>query len=105
MRRVILEASACLLLILGVLGDHASTMMVLSKPNTYEANPVAAHLMELDLWLPIDILLMAAGLAIPYLMTRIDGRLRILFIYPLIQGLLRLSMALWNLHLLLILKP
>jgi len=101
MRRGLLEVSACLLLILGVLGDHASTMMVLSKPNTYEVNPVAAHLMELDLWLPIDMLLLAAGLAIPYLMARIDEKLRILFIYPLMQGLLRLSMTLWNIHILL----
>ena len=101
MRRDILEVSACLLLILGVLGDHASTMIVLSKPNTYEANPVAARLMELDLWLPIDILLLAAGLAIPFLMARIDRRLRMLFVYPFIQGLLRLSMALWNIHILL----
>jgi len=97
----VLEVVACLLLILGVLGDHLSTMMVLSRPNTYEANPVAAGLMEGGLWLPLDAVMLAAGLAIPYLLMRIDGRFRALFLYPLLHGLLRLSMALWNLHLLL----
>jgi len=106
MRRFgILEASACLLLILGVMGDHVSTMLVLSRPGTYEANPMAARLMELGLWLPLDLILLGMGLAIPYFVTRVDRRLRPLFLYPLIQGLLRLSMALWNLHLLLILRP
>jgi hypothetical protein len=95
----VLEVFACLLLVIGVLGDHLSTMMVLSKPSTYEANPIVASLMEEGLWLPLDAVMMAAGLVIPQLLMRIERRFRILFLYPLIHGLLRLSMALWNLHL------
>lgn len=100
-RLSIFEVSACLLLILGVLGDHLSTMVVLSRPDTYEANPIAARLMEDGLWLPLDTAMLATSLAIPYLLMRLERRFRMLFIYPLIHGLLRLSMTIWNLHLLL----
>jgi len=55
-------------------------------------------LMERGLWLPFDVVLVAVGIAVPYLIIRITkrGYFKALLVYPLLHGLIRLGASLWN---------
>lgn len=100
-RFLYLEAFAYFLLILGTIGDHLSTMIALRFPYIYETNQFAVFLMSRGLWLPFDLLLIALGIAIPYLILRVKegGLFRGLLAYPIVLGAIRLGACLWNLSL------
>jgi len=57
--------------------------------------------MAQGLWLPLDLVLIAVGIAIPYLLLRLSGgsSLRGLLAYPLVLGAIRLGACIWNLSL------
>lgn len=97
-RRVGLEAFSYFMLILGTLGDHVSTIIALTRPYIFESNPFTVWLMERGLWLPFDVVLVAVGIAVPYLVLRVTKRdhFRALLIYPFLHGLIRLGACLWN---------
>jgi len=97
-RRVGLESFSYFMLILGTLGDHVSTVIALTRPYIYESNPFTVWLMERGLWLPFDVVLVAVGIAVPYLIIRITkrGYFKALLVYPLLHGLIRLGASLWN---------
>jgi hypothetical protein len=100
-RRIGLEVLSYLILVAGTLGDHVSTVISLARPYVYEANPFIVQLMAKGLWLPLDIVLIALGIAIPYLLIRLTKRqaFKALLAYPLVHGLIRLGACLWNLSL------
>ena len=102
-RRIGLEVFSYIMLVVGTLGDHVSTMIALQRPYIYEANPYTVKLMEMGLWLPVDIVLIALGIAIPYFLIRKTGRseFRALLAYPLVHVLIRLGACIWNFSLIL----
>ena len=91
------------MLIVGTLGDHVSTVIALTKPYIYESNPFTVWLMERGLWLSVDIVLVAAGIAIPYLIIRLTkkNQFKALLVYPFLHGLIRLGACFWNFSLIL----
>ena len=95
-RRVGLESFSYLVLILGTLGDHISTLIALTRPNIYESNLFTLWLMEKGLWLLFDVVLVAVGIAVPYLIIRLTKRdyFKALLVYPFLHGLIRLGASL-----------
>ena len=100
-RRIGLEAFSYLMLVVGTLGDHISTVIALTRPYIYESNPFTVQLMERNLWLPVDIVLVILGIGVPFLLIRLTKRqsFRALLAYPLVHGLVRLGACIWNLSL------
>lgn len=97
-RRIGWELFSYLVLVVGTLGDHVSTVIALSRPYIYESNPFTVHLMERGLWLPVDIVLIVLGIGIPYVLIRLTNRrsFQALLAYPLVHGLARLGACIWN---------
>ncbi len=97
-RRIGLEAFSYLMLVAGTIGDHVSTAIALARPYIYESNPFTVKLMEMGLWLPVDIVLIALGIGVPYLLIRLTKRssFRAILAYPLVHGLARLGACVWN---------
>jgi hypothetical protein len=97
-RHVGLESFSYFMLIVGTLGDHISTMIGLTRPYIYESNPFTVWLMERGLWLPFDVVLVAVGIALPYLIIRFTKRdyFKALLVYPFLHGLIRLGACFWN---------
>ena len=87
-RRIGIEAFSYLMLIIGSMGDHLSTMIALTRPYIYESNPFTVLLMEKGLWLPFDIVLISIGIAVPYILIRATGKeyFKGLLAYPLLQA-------------------
>ena len=97
-RRIGLEAFSYLMLVVGTVGDHISTVVALTRPYIYESNPFTVQLMERNLWLPVDIVLVILGIGVPFLLIRLTKRqsFRALLAYPLVHGLVRLGACIWN---------
>ena len=93
-----LEFTAYIVLMAGTFGDHFSTVISLARPYIYEANPFTVKLMAKGLWLPFDLILVAVGIAVPYLLIRFTRRpcFKALLAYPLIHGIIRLGACIWN---------
>jgi hypothetical protein len=97
-RRIGLEAFSYLMLVVGTMGDHISTVIALTRPYIYESNPFTVQLMERNLWLPVDIVLVILGIGVPFLLIRLTKKqsFKALLAYPLVHGLVRLGACIWN---------
>jgi hypothetical protein len=93
------EFSAYLFLITGVIGDHLTTGIALTRENIYESNQVALNLMQNGLWVPLDAILILISILIPYILIRVlkQDVAQYLLIPPLFAGLIRLIVTFWNL--------
>jgi len=96
MRRI--EKIAYVIIVVGVLLDHASTMYALTQPNIVEVNPFVLSLMEKDLWLLGDLLVMASGTIFIYALIRMIDKPEAIYllIYPIVHGLIRIAAAVHN---------
>jgi hypothetical protein len=96
------EIGAYLLLVTGVVGDHFSTGLALSRQNIYETNPVALGLMQKGLWTITDVALILVSVAASYVFLRVLKKpfSNYILVYPALAGVIRLAVTLWNLSLL-----
>ena len=98
------EGLAYILSICGIMMDQLSTRIGLSRPNIVELNPRAVYLMNLGMYLYVDIFIAFSMIAFCYLTIKFWGfknRWAILFL-PFTFGVLRLSTGILNIHHLLI---
>ncbi len=97
-----IEPVAYLLLIVGALGDWASTRFGVSL-GLAEGNTVAASLMNSGQWMTTDFLVIAVCILVPYILNRIvKTKIAGYFIgFPLVAGVIKIGVSLWNLNLIL----
>jgi len=97
------EAFAYAIMIIGVVGDHISTSIGLSRDYLQESNPIALMLMNNNIWLQTDIILILVSILGAYTFQRVvkSPSSRIVLLLPIICGIIRLGVAFWNTSLLL----
>jgi len=91
------------ILTLGTLGDYVSTHIGLSFENLFEINPLTIQLMAMRMWLPVNLVLVMLGIAIPFLIIRLSAEENNRFVlsFPIVHGVIRLSARVWNCSLIL----
>lgn len=94
------EAAAYIFLVLGAVGDWASTMTGLGK-GLIEGNALAAALMGTGQWAPVNALLVALIIVVPYTVNRVTSckEARLLMAFPMLAGIMKMGVSLWNLSL------
>jgi hypothetical protein len=97
------EALAYAIMILGVVGDHISTSIGLSRSSLKESNPITLMLMNNNVWIQTDIILLIVSILGVFTFQRVakSSSSRIILLLPIICGLVRLGVAFWNTSLLL----
>jgi uncharacterized membrane protein len=90
-------------LIFGALSDWVSTEIGLSL-GMVEGNTIAAFLMSQNKWIEVDAILIFVCFIVPFLVSRFSEEKtpKNLFLFPLVAGLLKLGVSLWNISLILI---
>lgn len=97
------ETFAYAIMILGILGDHISTSIGLSRTSIQESNPIALMLMNNNIWIQTDIILIIISILGAFTFQRVvkSPSSRIILLLPIICGLVRLGVTFWNISLLL----
>jgi hypothetical protein len=97
------EAFAYAIMILGVVGDHISTSVGLSRAAVQESNQIALILMDNRIWIQTDIILIVVSILAVFTLQRVvkSPSSRMILLIPIICGLVRLGVAVWNTSLLL----
>jgi hypothetical protein len=85
------------MLIIGALGDWISTKLGLSI-GFMEGNHLAAYFMSRNMWMQVDSILILVCFSMPFLVSHFskEEAPRSLFWFPLIAGILKLGVSLWN---------
>ncbi len=98
-----LQDKAFYILVFGALGDWLSTRLGLSL-GLIEGNQIAQLLMHQGSWMQVDFALILVCFTVPYLVNKISDEPtpRSLFLFPLIAGLLKIGVSVWNLSLILV---
>ncbi len=92
------------ILTLGTLGDYISTHIGLTFENLRETNPTTSQLMANGMWLPVNLVIIMLGIAVPFLIFRFskeDGY-RFMLSFPITYGIVRLSACIWNISLIIL---
>jgi hypothetical protein len=97
------EAFAYAIMILGVVGDHISTSVGLSRDGIRESNPIALSLMNNGIWIQTDIILILVSVLAVFSLKRVikSPSSGIILLLPVMTGLIRLGVAFWNVSILL----
>ncbi len=94
----VVELLSYCILTLGTLGDYISTHIGLTYENLCEANPITSQLMANGMWLPVSLVIVMLGIAIPFLIIRFskEDSYRCILSFPIVYGIIRLSACIWN---------
>ena len=95
---IVVQKLSYLLSILGIFTDQVSTRLGLLHPMVYEGNPNVAWMLDLGIWLPIDISILAVMILSCKLVVDHWGFVnrRVVYFCPLTYGVLRLITGLSN---------
>jgi len=98
-----LQKTAFLTLFIGTLGDWISTKIGLSLGFT-EGNRLAAFLMSQGAWIQSDLLIISICFLVPFLVNNFTEKKahKSLFLFPLIAGLLKVLVSIWNISIILV---
>ena len=99
----VIQKTAFFTLIIGTLGDWISTKLGISLGLT-EGNHLAAYLMNKGTWIQFDLAIVSICFIVPFLVNNFSENKapRSLFLFPLMAGLLKLLVSVWNISLILI---
>jgi len=92
------------ILTLGTLGDYISTHIGLTFENLRETNPTTSQLVANGMWLPVNLVIVMLGIAVPFIIFRFskeDGY-RCMLSFPIMYGIVRLSACIWNISLIIL---
>ena len=98
------ERISYLVAVFGVVGDQTTTRLSLDRYDIIESNPLTRMLIEYNVWLVIDVFMLALLIGISSIFVRKVKTYssRMILVFPLFLGVFRLVAAIWNLHVLLL---
>jgi hypothetical protein len=93
-----IQKIALFTLFFGAIGDWVSTKLGIAFGHI-EGNSIAAYLMNKGAWIQVDSMIICICFAIPFLLNHFLDREvpKKLFLFPLIAGILKLGVSIWNL--------
>ena len=97
-----LQKTVFFTLLIGTLGDWISTKIGLSL-GLVEGNCLAAFLMNKGAWIQSDFMIISICFLVPFLVYNYTEMRapRTLFLFPLMAGLLKILVSVWNISLIL----
>ena len=97
------EFTSYCILVLGTLGDSASTHLGLAYYGLNEVNPFAIQLIDSGLWPASNLAIIALGVVVPFITIRYTNMVyaRCFLSFPMIHGVIRLVACIWNCSLML----
>ena len=93
-----IEGYSYTVLVVGTLLDQITTKIGLNRLNLHEANFIAKNLIGLGVWSYIDIAICALFIILSHKAYRIvlKRQNKMIFIFPLVSGSIRLLVGIWN---------
>lgn len=96
-----IEMVSYLILVLGLTLDHLTTNFGINNHNLYELNVITRTLMEIGIWVYVDILVCILFICITHQSYRIllEKKHTFMFFFPFISGFVRILIGVRNLTL------